>query len=127
MKNFLLLSAVFILATQFGQAQSSTITFNVNLKGHLEDSVFIPNRDYVQVKGNFPPLTIPVRLVDTAPIDSIFTGEVTFSQRYNGKRLEYNYELVINYKITNEDNPRSLILSGDDEVLPPLFFNAFAW
>lgn len=127
MKRFFLLSALLFLTPQLVKAQSTTITFNVNLKGHLEDSVFIPNRDFVQVKGNFPPLNIPLRLEDTAPVDSIFTGEVTFSQRYNGQRLIYNYVLVIDYNAKTENTPRSILLDGEDQELPPLYFNAYAW
>jgi hypothetical protein len=127
MKRFFLLSALLFLAPQIVKAQSSTVTFNVILKGQLEDSSFVPGRDYVRVTGNIPPLNRPLILKDTAPIDSIFSGEITFSSRFNNQQLRYNYELVIDRRVTAEDTPRTLPLNGQDVILPPLHFNAFAW
>ena len=120
---------LFALAPILLLKAQTKITFNVNLKPQLEDSVFIDGKDQIQLIGNLFPLGNgrPIRMKDTEPIDSIYTAEVNFSSRLNNQQLEYNFRIVTESGIQNERMKRSITLQGRNANLPPLFFNAFVW
>jgi hypothetical protein len=128
MKKLFSLASI-LLATGFISVQAqSTVIFNVNLQPNLEDSAFVPGRDIIQVTGNIYPLSSrPVQLTDTAPTDSIYTGEVRFASSYVGDQLEYNFEIVKPEETETERMPRKLNLRATEMELPPLYFDAFAW
>ena len=127
MKKLLFVTVLFLTSTIALHAQSE-VTFNINLTPMLKDSTFIPGQDYVQVTGNFSPIsTRPVRLYDTEPADSIYTAKVRFSSRYSNSELEYNFEIVTPEGKKTEQLPRKLRLRSREMELPALHFNAFAW
>lgn len=105
------------------------VTFNVNIKPQLKDSVFIPGRDQLRLVGNFQPINTarPYLLSDEEPIDSVYSVTINFPRRFRNQTLVYNYEMTINYVKRTEDLERELMLRQGDVELPPLFFNAFAW
>lgn len=106
----------------------STVTFNLNLKPQLEDSVFIPNRDKVFLVGSTFPLRLnrPLVMRDEDPIDSVYTVEVMFNRDQLNTLAEYNFMLSINSNQLKEDIPRRLEIRGK-EILDALYFNSFAW
>lgn len=109
------------------QAQS-TITFQVNLKPQLKDSVFIPGRDAVTLTGNIYPITNgEITLKDEAPRDSIYTVEVKFPGSYTGKKLEYNFVLETEQQTIKESMPRQLGIRSGTFTLDALYFDSFAW
>jgi hypothetical protein len=127
-KLFLTITLIaLVLGTQKLSAQAK-ITFNLNLKPQLEDSLFIPGRDQVMLTGKTYPLrlTRPVAMVDEEPIDSIYTVEVMFTRSDINTLLEYNFVLQINSRSVKEDMPRKLEIRGT-EALDALYFNSFAW
>ncbi|SMO82069.1 hypothetical protein [Gracilimonas mengyeensis] len=127
-KIFLSFLFFFVLFNCSVLAQSN-ITFNVNLKPQLEDSVFIPGQDKIEIYGNLYPLGMnkTLQLVDKAPIDSIYTVEIRFSRNYNGKNLRYNYVLRTDEGELRESNPRSINLQKGETELDAIYFNSFAW
>lgn len=128
MKRLFIIPALLLTFSMAAQAQSSVI-FNVNLTPMLEDSTFVPGRDYIRVTGNLSPIkTRPVRLYDSNPVDSIYTAEVRFSSRHSNSELEYNFEIVHpEGKKKTEQLPRKVRLTSREIEIPPLYFNAFAW
>ena len=105
------------------------VTFNIDIKPQLEDSIFIPGRDQLRIVGNLQPINTarPYFLSDEEPIDSVYSVTINFPQRFRNQTLIYNYEMTINYVKQTEDLERQLLLRQGDVELPPLFFNAFAW
>lgn len=120
---------LFISAQQVAKAQVSEITFKVNLKPQLEDSVFIPGRDNIKIVGNLHPINSPTSyyLVDEPPIDSIYSITIRFSPRFRNQVLTYNFVMTADYTRYTEVMPRKLQLLGNKVELDPLYFNAFAW
>lgn len=118
---------VLVLFAQKLSAQVK-ISFNLNLKPQLEDSLFIPGRDQVMLTGNTYPLrlTRPVTMIDEEPIDSIYTVEVLFNRSEMNTMLEYNFILRVNSNSLTEDLPRRIEIRGN-EILDALYFNSFAW
>jgi len=129
-KNTFLTFAIILITigySDFAYAQSS-ITFQVNLKPQLEDSVFVPGRDVAKITGNTYPLTgRGVILEDTSPKDSIYTVEVKFPGSATGKEISYNFVLNVDEKVINESMPRSIRLRKGDFKLDALYFDSFAW
>lgn len=118
---------LFVLISVKVSAQT-TVTFNLNLKPQLEDSVFIPNRDKVYLVGSTYPLRLnrPLMMRDEEPIDSIYTIDVMFNRDQLNKLVEYNFMLNVNSNQLKEDIPRRLEIRGN-EILDALYFNSFAW
>ncbi len=111
------------------QAQSTEITFNVNLKPQLEDSTFIPGRDNIKIIGDLYPINTPnpYYLLDEEPIDSIYSITIRFSPRFRNNMLKYNFEMMINFIKEEEAMPRAIQLQNREVNLDPIYFNAFAW
>lgn len=126
-KAILLTTAFLFFFSHQGQAQAQ-ITFQLNLKPQLEDSVFIPGRDVVKLKGNTYPLTgSGITLVDASPKDSVYSVEVRFPGSANGNRISYNFVLETEPKTLKESMPRQLRLSRGKRELDALYFDSFAW
>lgn len=125
--NFILPVLLFLLISTKISAQH-TITFNINLKPQLVDSIFVPDRDQILLAGNTYPLRLnrPMIMRDLEPIDSVYTVEVMFNQNQLNNLIEYNFILKINSESLQEDIPRRLKIRGD-ETLDALYFNSFAW
>ena len=121
-----LLCILFAIPSLTASAQS-TITFKVNLKPLMEDSVFVPGRDVAKITGNIMPLTRGITLKDESPQDSIYTAEVNFSRSYSGKKLSYNFVLETEPKTIRESRPRTLAIRSGKYDLDALYFDAFAW
>lgn len=123
----IIVAVLFLLISENVLAQAK-ITFNINLKPQLEDSVFVPGRDQVYLVGSTYPLRMirPLAMKDDAPIDSTYTVEVKFNRDQMSKMVEYNFILRINSNQLKEDRTRSLNIRGD-ERLDALYFNSFAW
>lgn len=129
-KNRKILLISFIFATAFaGQSTAqATLTFQVNLKPQLEDSVFIPGRDLIKLTGNMYPLSGQgLTLNDSAPKDSIYTTEVKLPKSSVGKKLTYNFVLNVDEKTIKESMPRSIKIRSGDFTLDALYFDSFAW
>lgn len=121
------MSLIYIMA---GNSYSqSDITFKVNLRPQLEDSIFIPGRDHVYLKGDIFPLSQSrkVYLKDVAPIDSIYQTTVNFSSSANNERLTYNFFIQTPEELKKEQQPRYIQISSKDRELDALYFNSFAW
>lgn len=105
------------------------VTFKVNLKPQLKDSVFIPGRDQIYLQGNVFPLTPSkkIYLKDLAPVDSVFETSVNFPSTATGKRLQYNYTITTPDEEKTEEMSRYLKLGSGDRELDALYFNSFAW
>lgn len=105
------------------------VTFNVNLKPQLEDSIFIPGRDQLQLVGDLQPINTarPYFLTDSEPIDSVYSVTINFPGRFRNRTLTYNFEMTINYIKQTEDLERQLLLQLGEIELDALYFNAFAW
>lgn len=124
---FALILTGILLLSQNSYAQTK-ITFQVNLKPQLEDSVFIPGRDLVKLKGNQYPLTGKgITLRDSAPKDSVYTVEVSFPGHASGKKISYNFILETEPKTINESMPRQLLIRNGEHTLDALYFDSFAW
>ena len=110
-------------------AQSTEVTFNLNLKPQLEDSTFIPGRDLLMVVGDLYPLkgVNPFYLTDTPPVDSVYSITVRFPSRTKNQSLIFNFEMLLDQRKQKEMMPRSVLLSGGELKLDPLYFNSFAW
>ncbi|MEQ8524166.1 hypothetical protein [Gracilimonas sp.] len=107
----------------------TTVTFNLDMRRALQDSLFIPSTDKVVLVGDVRPLNEinKIYLRDEEPIDSIFTAEVTFRRYLDGDLVTYNFVLDTQSKKFEEPRSRSLRLSGNEIILPPLQFGATAW
>lgn len=132
MYKFIIKFAVILLLTITGYvtaAAQTTVTFNLDMKRALQDSLFIPSTDKVILVGDVRPLNEinEIYLRDEEPIDSIFTAEVTFKRYLDGDQISYNFVLDTQSKKYEEPRPRSLRLSGNDMILPPIQFGATAW
>lgn len=125
---FLIFVCSLLLFLSDNLSAQAKITFNLNLKPQLEDSVFIPGRDQVFLSGKTFPLrtTRPLAMIDKEPIDSVYTVEVSFNRSELNTMLEYNFILRLNSKNLTEDVPRKLEIRGN-ETLDALYFNSFAW
>lgn len=111
----------------FGQ---TTVTFNVNLKPQLKDSIFVPERgDLLEIAGDILPLGMnkKMQLKDLEPVDSVFTIKITFPYRNQGRQLSYYFVLTTENETQKEDMPHIIRLSGRNIETDPLYFNAYAW
>ncbi len=128
-KQLLAFAAILILGTSISVAQT-TVRFIVNIKPLLEDSVFVPPMDYVELTGDQYPLGQykNVRMRDEEPVDSVYSVEVTFPRRLLNQRLTYNFILRRpNSGDMFESLPRNIIIRGNEVSLDTLYFDAFAW
>ena len=128
-KQLLALAAILLLSTAISQAQT-TIKFAVNIKPLLEDSVFVPPLDYVELSGDQYPLGQYkyLRMRDEEPVDSVYSVEVTFPRRLLNRQLSYNFILRRPEQGDMfESMPRNLLIRGNDVAIDTLYFDAFAW
>ena len=125
-KTTVLLAAVLLMP---GLARSqSTITFQVNLKPQIEDSVFVPGRDVIEISGNLAPISLRgIVLKDVPPQDSIYTVEIDFPYSTTGKKLTYRFKLKLESGTVNEKLARNLDLNRGKQTLPALYFDSYAW
>ncbi len=96
-KKYWFISLIILFAcTNLEVRAQNEVTFKVNLKPQLKDSVFIPGRDQIYLQGNVFPLTPSkkVYLKDLAPVDSVFETSVNFPSTATGKRLQYSYTII---------------------------------
>ncbi|TYP95659.1 hypothetical protein LX73_0974 [Fodinibius salinus] len=123
------LSSLLALGAVSSSSAQSEITFKVNLTPQLEDSIYVPGRDRIYVKGNVFPLkgNKKVYLKDPAPADSIYEATVDFPSSANGEKLKYNYFIFTPQKKMKEDTPRFIRLKKGERELDALYFNSFAW
>lgn len=121
--------STFVFAFAIHCNAQTTVIFNLNLKPQLEDSSFVPGSDILEVTGNLYPFGFNknFRLEDAAPIDSIYTVEVSFTGAENNKTLEYNFLIRTDTEEIKESRPRVLELNSGTIALDALYFNAFAW
>lgn len=120
---------VFFLVLASSASGQISVTFKLNLKPQMKDSVYVPGRDQVYLKGNVFPLTDTkkVYLTDVAPKDSIFQTTVDFPPNASHQKLKYNYFIQTPIKLMDEQLPRYLRLRKKDVKLDALYFNSFAW
>jgi hypothetical protein len=120
---------VFIIFAVPALANAQDVTFKVNLQPQLKDSIFVPGRDQIYLKGNIFPLSSinKVFMKDLAPIDSVYEATVNFSSSKAGERLKYNFFIDSPKKLRKEQMPRYIRLTRRDRQLDALYFNAFAW
>ncbi len=121
------LFAVLFITSNTAFAQK--VTFNVNLKPQLEDSIFVPGRDNLRIVGNVAPINTatPIYLIDSEPIDSIYSVTINFSPRYRNQTIPYNFEMTVNYRKFKESLERRVALIYGETSLDPLYFDSFAW
>jgi len=117
-----------IASTSAVYAQNK-VTFKVNLKPQLEDSIFVPGRDVALLSGNLSPLSSTNRLqmTDGTPADSIYSVEVNFPYTALNKNLTYNFILKTPDREIKETRPRIITIRNGDRELNPLQFDTFAW
>lgn len=110
-------------------AAQSSVTFKVNLKPQLEDSVFIPDRDRIYVKGDIFPLTgsRKIYLKDEAPADSVYETTVNFSASATGRELNYTFFIALPDEVLEEQMARRVKIEAEEKELDALYFNSFAW
>jgi hypothetical protein len=128
MTCILFLGIAFFLSFSSAYAQSS-VTFQVNLKPQMEDSVFVPGRgDVAKISGDIYPLKNGgVILKDESPKDSVYVAEVKFSRAYLGKKLNYNFLIETETQTIKESMPRALGIRSGDLTLDAFYFDSFAW
>lgn len=124
MKKILLIFLLIFIPTVFVNAQT-TVVFNVDLRTVMNDSTFVPGEDDIHVKGNLYPLSpsMPVKMQDQAPIDSIYTVELRFPSQHDGKELNFNFEIAKKRRVIKEQVTRTLFLNGEKIELQTLGFN----
>ena len=131
MKNYLtsIIASFLILAVSIPASAQNTVTFKINLKPQLEDSIFVPGRDVALLQGNIFPLTPTnrVQLTEGSEVDSIYTVDVNFPFTAVDKELTYTYILKTPEEEIKEMNPRFLRIRKGDRELDALYFNTFAW
>ncbi|RNC85717.1 MAG: hypothetical protein ED557_02790 [Balneola sp.] len=117
-----------LLSSNQAEARQS-VTFNVNMKPQLEDSTFVPGRDQLQIVGNIPPINSlrPYYLIDSEPIDSVYSVTINFPARFRNQTISYNFEMTANYRKYTEVMERNVRLLYNEVSLDALYFNAFAW
>ncbi len=130
MKLSLSILLLLILSFSYKPAEArQSVTFNVNMKPQLEDSSFVPGRDQLQIVGNVPPINSlrPYYLIDSEPIDSVYSVTINFPSRFRNQTISYNFEMTANYRKYTEVMERSVRLLYNEVSLDALYFNAFAW
>jgi len=131
MKNkliFLLTLSLSILALSEVFAQEASVTFQVNLQPELEDSTFVPGRDFIEITGNvFPFNKSGNRLKDGAPADSVYSITLNFDRFSVNKTFAYNFVMNINGQPRKESMPRQVTVQQGEHELDALYFDAFAW
>lgn len=123
-------SILLFLLAQSVMAQAN-ITFQIDLKNQMEDSVFVPSEHSIVLTGNQRPFTqlSEYELKDEEPIDSVYTKQVRFPSSVMGNTLKYNYKIKRPEEgDKTESQPRLLPLEkNNNRVLNPDYFNMFAW
>lgn len=116
--------------TTLSKAQT-TVTFNVDMKYALQNNLFNDLTNDMFLKGDISPLGESagqyLELIDTAPIDSIYSVVATFPSIYNNDLLSYNFVIKRVLTTEHEERTRELTLSGEAEDLPAIKFNSFDW
>lgn len=120
---------ILITAITFDSFGQTKVTFKVDLSPQLEDSIFIPDRDQIYLKGDVFPLSASrkVYLKDTAPVDSIYQATVNFPPSASGKRLNYNFYIRTPDKTMSERMQRQIGIGSKDLEPNTFYFNMFAW
>jgi len=125
-----ILLGLFLLSyVGINQARAQTeVSFHIDLKQQVQDSLFIPGKDQVQLIGSEYPLDMSagLRLRDKPPADSVYTTTVHFPSRQDGKVLKYKYRYYHNGEWVEENRIRVLPLEGEERDLDITFFNGFA-
>lgn len=124
-KTLFLIIALSILSTSsFAQA---SVTFQIDLKKQLKDSVFIPSEHSIVIVGNKLPFTRTnsFELQDKAPIDSVYSVGIRFPSHVTGEKLEYNYVIKRPSGDLEESRARFLPLREGNRVMYMAYFNNF--
>jgi hypothetical protein len=130
MHNFIksLFIIIFLSISGIAVGQSQ-ITFQVDFKQQMKDSVFVPSQHSVVVTGNQLPFTSlnSFRMQDTEPVDSVYSAQVRFPSSEIGKTLKFNFEIKRPKKENlTERQPRLLRIEEGSNTLRPDYFNSFA-
>jgi len=128
--TFKVFVSVFVISLfSISVTAQTKVSFNLDMKQPLKDSLFIPIKNKVKLVGNIPPLNGSriVYLYDTEPIDSVYTVEIDFPRRYEGQILDYNFVVQLQNENRTENGARTLKLFGKEIILPAMQFGAFAW
>ncbi|MFO7847695.1 MAG: hypothetical protein R6V27_14105 [Balneolaceae bacterium] len=105
------------------------VTFQVNLTHLLDGKEFNPETDKVELIGNRHPLssTSPVDMNRDDENPNLFTRTVDFPAGMTNTRVEYQFRVLHNFRYHNEDIPRTLQVSDENQTLDSLYFNSYAW
>ncbi|MEP1151007.1 MAG: hypothetical protein JXR20_06730 [Balneola sp.] len=123
------ISVFTLLILSVSASAQTKIFFNLDMRKALQDSLFVPPIDKVKLVGNMKPLNgyQTIYLSDTEPVDSIYTVEIDFPRRDEGKTLSYNFVLQFQNRTMEEQGTRNIKITGKEIELPPIQFGAFAW
>lgn len=129
MKKIILLVITYLFcftALSYGQ---STVTFRVNVSYEIENGLFNPEENSVQLLGNVHPLTMNRELTMTpSETDSTtYEADVRFPNDVQQQPLNYRFRLKIDNRYMNEDVPRNLVIPSQSVKLDAIFFNSYAW
>lgn len=107
----------------------SEVTFQVDITHLLENNEFNPDEDKVELIGNKHPLSAvrPLEMERDEEEPTLFKLTVSFPMGMENSQLEYQFRAMINNRYRNEDIPRSLRITSDDQTLDSLYFNSYAW
>lgn len=107
----------------------SDVTFQVDIMHLIDGHEFDPEEDRVELIGNRHPLsaTRALKMERDEEEPTLFKLTVTFPMSMENSQLEYQFRAMINNRYRNEDIPRSLRITSDDQTLDSLYFNSYAW
>lgn len=107
----------------------SDVTFQVDVTHLLDGHEFDPEKDRVELIGNQHPLsaTRPLEMKRDEEEPTLFKLTVTFPMSMENSQLEYQFRAMIDNRYRNEDIPRSLRITSDNQTLDSLYFNSYAW
>lgn len=126
----LLLSILLIFSFLiFTDAHSQSITFSVNIKHQLDNDIFNPETDQVQLIGNRHPLSnnSPLEMKPAENDSTIYKITVEFLPSLSGAEVEYSFRLNTRFATYREDMPRVARIPEESLELTPLYFNSYAW
>lgn len=105
------------------------VTFQVDIREFIENGMFDPERDHVELIGDQSPLSgvQPVKMDPHKETSSLYTKTVTFSEVKSNKPLQYQFRVMINYRYRNEDIPRTIRIPSKDKTIDAMYFNSYAW
>lgn len=132
MKKILLITLLGIGMALFNSDQlfaQSDVTFQVDIMHLIDGHEFDPEEDRVELIGNRHPLsaTRALKMERDEEEPTLFKLTVTFPMSMENSQLEYQFRAMINNRYRNEDIPRSLRITSDDQTLDSLYFNSYAW